>query len=219
MNPLEYQHLVLLVKYTSVLFPFDTFRFLKALPKQGYLLERDLLPQVPFGSRLEVNGIAGRKGDIAIRVDGQKNIAGIQAPNPKTALSEMESLESLLKKLFNFDSPDWAHYYEFSVTAHIKAEVNPLDVWADHSELFPLMDEFSQVLGMDICPFGVRLSRKGETPMDPNWFDIRINPHIQAVTTHHQVEAVFRNGDRDVVFKFIQNFEDYTHKLLAKIEG
>lgn len=218
MNPLEYQSLTLSVKYISVLFPFDSLRFLKALLKQGYLKPEGDIPQAPFGGRIEVNGVIGRKGDISIRVDSRKNIVGVQAQDPETVLSEMETIEALLSKAFDFDSAGSAHYYEFLVTAYIKAEENPLDIWASHSEQTPLMDEFSQVLGMDVYPFGVKLSCRGETPMGPNWLEFRINPLVQAVTTYHQVETIFRNSDRDAVFRFIQKFDQYTHELLSKIE-
>lgn len=213
----KYRLLSLAVKYSSVLFPFDTVQFLRALSKQGFILPESIGP-VPLGTRLEVSGIVGRKGEISIRLDVVRQILGVHAPDVKTTLAEMDSLESLLKNEFDLDSSSLAQYYEFVVGFTMRAKKNPLQSWYTHFAQVPIIRKASEVIGTEASPFGLRLAPKGEVPNQANWFDIRIEPLVQSATDHHDIEVIFRRSRRDEVFAFVRKFDDVLGALLSLVE-
>ncbi|MFQ5886063.1 MAG: hypothetical protein ACE5II_02385 [Anaerolineae bacterium] len=207
----------LAVKYSSVLFPFDHVQFLRALSKQGFTLPEPIGP-VPLGRRLEVSGIVGRKGEVSVRLNADRQVLAVEAPDVETSLVEMDSLESLLKSEFDLDSPSLAHYYEFLAGLTVKAKKNPLESWGAHFAQVPMIREASELLGTDVSPFGVRLAPKGEVPNQANWFDIRIEPLVRSATDHHYVEVIYRRSSRDEVFAFVRKFEDILSAILAIVE-
>ncbi len=214
-----YRQLSLAVKYSSVLFPFETLPFVKAIRQQGSFVTEGVMERpVPFGARLEVSGTIGRKGEISVRVEADKQILAVQAPDTNSLTTEMDSIESLLKKEFDFDSSALAHYYEFLASLTLKAKGNPLERWPVHFKAVPILKKASKVLGMEVSPFGVRLAPRGELPNQPDWFEIRIEPLVRAPTYHHDVEVIFRHSRRNEVFSFVRKFEDILGSLMSLVE-
>lgn len=213
----KYRRLSLAVKYGSVLFPFDHVQFLRALSKQGFTLPESIGP-VPLGRRLEVSGIVGRKGEVSVRLDAERQVLAVEAPDVETSLVEMDSLESLLESEFDIDSPSLAHYYEFLAGLTVKAKKNPLESWYAHFAQVPMIGEASKVLGTEVSPFGIRLAPKGEVPNQPNWFEIRIEPLVRSATAYHHIEVVYRRSSRDEVFAFVRKFEDTLSAILTIVE-
>jgi hypothetical protein len=74
------------------------------------------------------------------------------------------------------------------------------------------------MVGREVCPFGVRLADKGGIPTHTEWFELRIEPLVQAPTTHHLVEVVFRRARGDEVLAFVRKFEDTLPALLGLVE-
>lgn len=212
-----YGQVFLSVKYTSVLFPFDTVQFLRVLSKQGFIIPESLGP-APFGSRIEVSGIVARKGEVSIRIDVDKQVVGVHAPDMTTLLEEMDSVESLLKKELDLDSSSLAYYYEFMVSLTVRAGSNPLESWYAHFAQAPVMKKFSEVLGTEVSPFGIRLAITKEVPNQSSWLDVRIEPLIQSPKNHYYVEAIFRRPRRDDVFAFVRKFEETLRALLLTVE-
>jgi hypothetical protein len=130
----------------------------------------------------------------------------------------MDSLESLLKKEFDLDSSGLAQYYEFLASLSTRARKNPLTSWYCHFAQLPMIKTTSEVIGTEVAPFGVRLTPKGETPNQPNWLEIRIEPLVQSATDHHNIEVVFRRSRREEVFDFVRRFEDIVRALLSLVE-
>ena len=211
------QSLALSVKYASVLPPFDTGQFLRAVAEAGFFLPEPIGPVLP-GQRLETRGTVARKAEISIRFDSERQILGVNAPDVDTLIKEMTSTESLLKSEFDFDSPSWAHYYEFLASLTVRAKSNPLKSWYTHFAQVPIMMEFSEVLGTEVCPFGIKLAAKEQGPNQPDWFDIHIQPLFQSPANRHMVEIVFRRSRREEVFAFVQGVEGTVSRLLSLIE-
>ena len=214
---LAYRQLSLAVKYDSVLFPFDTVQFLKSLSKEGFILPESVDQPVPLGAKFEVSGIVARKAETAIRLDTQRYILGVHSSDTKTVLAQLDSLEALLKTEFSLDNACLAQYYEFLSTLTVKVQKNPLESWHAHFAPLPIIDRFSQVLGMNVSPFGIRLAPKGEVPNQANWFDIRIEPSVQLATNYLNIEVVFRNTSREEVFTFVGKFEDTVRDLVSLV--
>ena len=216
---INYRHLTLAIKYASVLFPFDVALFLRSLSKEGFMLPESTgpVPQVPLGRKLE-GKINMMKGDVSVRVDTERYILVVQALDVGDVLAEMDTIESLLRNEFGLDNPNLAHYYEFVAGFTIRAEKNPMESWYNHFGQAPLVREFSEALGMNVSPFGIRLSVREEPPNQVDWFEIRFEPLIQSATTHHMVEVVFRNSLRDKVFDFAEKFEDSVYSLVSLVD-
>ena len=213
-----YRNLSLAVKYGSVLFPFDVTQFLQTLSKQGFILPEELMQPVPFGKRLDVSGFVARKGEITVRINTNRYVVAVNAADVKTVVTEMDAVDSLLGNELDFDSSGLVQFYEFSAGLTTKAKRSPLDSWHTHFSQVPIINEFSKILETEVAPLGFRLSESGQTPNQPNWFDIRIAPLIQSAENYHLVEVVFRNSDRDKVFDFARGFEGTLIALLSLIE-
>ncbi|TKJ30156.1 MAG: hypothetical protein CEE40_05785 [Chloroflexi bacterium B3_Chlor] len=224
MSPLQptYNRLSLSVKYISVFLPFDIPGFLQVLREQGYFVTPSLeeaTAAVPFGARLGASGLVARKADVGIRVDGDRQILGVVAPNASTALTEMDSLESLLKDGTGVDSPGLAQYYEFLASLTVRAKVSPLESWNRHLADVPLVQQASRLMGMKVSPFGLRLAPVRQVPNQPDWCEIRIEPQVQSPRDSHYLEIVFRGANRDKVFAFVSGFEETLDGLISLVEG
>lgn len=215
-NP-AYRQVSLAIKYNAVLFPFEAIQFLRALSKQGFILPEPIAP-VPSGMKLEFSGIAGRKAEVSVRLDQVRHVLGVSALDMKTALTEMDLLEDLVRNEFNLDSSSLAQYYEFLASLVVRAKKNPLESWYKHLGQVPIIKKASQVIGMEVSLFGVRLASKGEAPNQTNWFDIRIEPLIESATDHHIIEVTFRRSRRDEVFAFVRRFDEVLGALLSLVE-
>lgn len=214
----KYRRLAVAVKYKSVLFPFDVFTFLRAISKRGFILPPDSLEPAPLGTRLEVKGTLARKAEVSIGLNTERQILQVEAPNTSAAVTEMASVESLLREEFDLESSQLAEYYEFLASLDIRAKTNPLDRWFDHFTHLPIVKRFSELVGREVCPFGVRLADKGGIPTQTDWFELRMEPLLQAPTTHHRIEVVFRRARGDEVMAFVRKFEDILPALLELVE-
>lgn len=216
-----YMRVSLTVTYDSVLFPFDAGSLLRSLARQGFLVPESLLKAIlaaPHVARLEPSGAVARKGEVVIGMNAERKTMSVHASGPQSVLSEMESLESLLKDEFGVDSSSIAQFYEFTASLSIKAGKNPLESWGAQLGQSPMIQEVSEVIGIDVSLFGLRLVGKGQVPMQTDWFDIRIEPLVHSPTTHHYVEIVFRNSGRDTVFGFVRELERTLEGLISMLE-
>jgi hypothetical protein len=215
---IEYAGVSVSVRYKSVLFPIDTYAFLKALPEQGYLLTQEI-EAPPLGAKLSISGQVAKKGENALRLDTGKNILAMHASDPKTGLTELGGMESVLKRDFGFDSEGNAHFYEILATAYAKAGKNALEVWQGHFDDTSFVKQASTVLGMDTTLFGVRLSQKVGTPNQEDWFDIKVTPALPSGVSHYNIEVVFRRSSRGKFVEFVQKIDSVLASLIATIEG
>ena len=167
---------------------------------------------------MEISGIVGRKGEVSVRIDANRQILGVHAPDINSLTTEMDSIESLLKNEFDLDSSSLSHYYEFLAGLTIRAKGNPLESWPTHFIAVPILKKASAALGMEVSPFGVRLTPTGEVPNQVNWFEIRIEPLVGSAAHHHSIEVIFRHSQRNEVFAFVQKFEDVLGALMSLVE-
>ena len=213
-----YRNLSLAVKYASIFFPFDIIQFLQALSRQGFVLPEELMQPIPLGRRLDVSGFVARKGEVAIRIDTSRQVVAVNAMDVKSVVAEVDGVESLLKDELAFDSSGLVQYYEFLAGLTVKAKRSPLDSWNAHFSQVPIINEFSEVLGTEVSPLGIRLAASKQAPNQSDWFDIRIVPLFRSAENHHLIEAVFRHSHRNKVLGFARRFEDTLTALLSLVE-
>lgn len=215
----SYRYLSFAVKYSSVLFPFDQVQFLKALSREGFIVS--VSPDtVAFGQKLQLTGSVGRKGDVQVILYSDKRVLSVhvQSGDVKTLVTEMASLEALLKREFYLESQDLSEYYEFLATLVVKAEINPLTTWGSLSTEISIVNEASEALGREVSLFGIKLVPKLEVPNQTNWFSLSLEPSIESPKSHHNVEVVFRDASSSQVIGFVTGFEDLLKKLLSLVE-
>ncbi|MGH7204579.1 MAG: hypothetical protein ACREI2_00060 [Nitrospiraceae bacterium] len=213
-----YRQVSLSVRYNSVLFPFDTIQFLSTISKEGFLQQQQPVGPLPPGVRIEASGIVGRKGAVSVRIDADRLIFGVNAPDVETVLSEMNTLESLLKSAHSFESSSLAKFYELLAGITIKAKKNPVECWRSHFAEVPVLKKMSQLLERRISPFGVRLAPSGELPNQTNWFEIHIVPNVPLSTDYHDVEVVYRHSSREDVFTFAKKLDAVLSAILSIVE-
>lgn len=217
-SPIRYSSLSLAIKYNCVLFPFDAAQFIRALPSDGYALSEAAPGQPPLGTRLEVNGVIGRKGNIALRLDMSRQILAVHAYTPKDVLSEMDRIELLLKREFSIENATLALYYEVLADLVVQARKNPLTQWSQQTEHVSIVQKAGEAFGTPVALWGVRFTPQGESPNQANWLDIRLQPSIHAPTGFHSVEVVFRRARREEVFAFLRKFEETLTSLVGFVE-
>lgn len=207
------QSISLAVKFGTVLYPIDGAQFARAIAGEGFIL-----PDAMVGPNIQVGGLEARKGKVALRIDAARLILGVSAPDPKTAVSEMESIESLVKREFGVDCSSLAHFYELVANSIIPARRSPLDSWRQHFSGSALLDQFSEALGFGVSPFGLRFARSSEEPTQAGWFEARIEPQIPNSHRQHYINIVFRDPQREVVYSFVRGFEETLAKLVSLVE-
>jgi len=215
---INYLQLSLAVVYDSVLFPFDINQLIKMLPSHGFVPTEDMPRIFPVGGRAEITGIVAGKGDIFIRIETPRRIVAVHASSIDSVVFEMESLEDLIRKVFDVDGPNMAKYYESVAAVTIKTDQNLLENWASYHEKLPLLKEASKIIGAEASLFGVRLAPVGQGPNQPNWFDIRIEPFVDMPTDYHSIQVIYRRSNRQEVMEFVKSLEKSLTALASLVE-
>lgn len=212
-----YRSLRLSVRYDAVIFPMETTRLLRAVAERGFIIPESA-EQPPLGARLGLKGTIARKGGVLLTVDSDKQILGIAAKDIETLLDEFDSLEKVLADEFEQEGNDVAMFYELITSMIVKTDKDTLEEWSRLSSELPIFSKFSQIIGGEVAPFGLRFAPKGQGPNQPDWYDVRIEPNVQAPYGRYVVEIVYRNSDRSTVLKFVESLESTVESLIGVIE-
>jgi hypothetical protein len=218
----RYSRVALTVRYESVLFPFDALAFTLSLSKLDFFLPEKLdeaIASLPLGARLEPSGTIARKSDTIVRLNTDRQVLGVYGTSSQQCLQQMDGIESLLKEEFGVDSPAHALFYEFLADLTVAADSSPLQRWASLLAPVPLIQEVSELLGVQMCPFGLRLVPKGSVPNQIDWFDMRIEPQVHSPEEKYYVNVVYRKASREAVCGFARDFDQTLQGLFNLVEG
>lgn len=213
-----YRSLMLSLRYDTVIFPLDTSKLLSAVAERGFIAPESA-EQPPLGARFGMRGTIARKGGVSLNVNSDQQTVGVSAQDVETLIDEFESIEQVIGDEFELSEGDMVLFHEFLASVAVNTGKQPLEEWAKQSEGIPIFGEFSQILGIEVAPFGVRIAPKGQEPNQTDWFDIRIEPSIQAPYGRYVVEAVYRHADRSMVMDFVGSLESILESLLKAIEA
>jgi hypothetical protein len=172
----------------------------------------------PLGARIEVSGVVARKGEIAIRIDPERQVVAVHTLDPGMAVTEMELIESLLRDKEGVDSPSLALFYELLADVTVRASANPVESWRTGLGNEGFFQQVSQVMSEQVAPFGVRLAPAGRVPDGADWFDVRIEPRVLAPTQFHAISIVFRKHSREATFDFVRNLDGTLGQLVSLVE-
>ncbi len=213
-----FRQLSLAVRFRSILFPFDTVQFLRALEHNGFVVLSQI-GEIPFGARLDVGGVVARKGPVSVAIDLEKQILGVHTPNPQVAADEFSLVEGLLAQEFDLDITQIAAFYEFLATCDVKANKNPMKQLQAHLGSDPFLQKISAVLGKDTIPFGLRLVPRDAEPNSPEWFEFRIEPKISLPSKEYNVIVVHRSAKRETIISFAKTFNSTLSNLVSVMES
>lgn len=219
--PLSFRQkqLRLTLGFNTVLFPFDSVQFLRALSRSGYVLSVELSPLSP-GRSLGISGTVGTKGSISARVDMSRGLVGVEGPDERDLIEEFRGIENILQSDLELDVPALTHFCEFLANGVVGGTAkNPLNIIARAVDASALLEQISKIVGRPTSIFGLRLSAEGLMPNAPDWFDIRINPYVLAPDRYYYVNVVYRQSERRPVVQFARGFDDFLSRTLAAMES
>jgi hypothetical protein len=213
---IRYRTLSVSLRYDTVLFPFESLLFLQSLADLGYAFPEPQQP--PLGGRVDVGGVLGRKGGVAVHLNIDKMVLGVSANDPQSLLTEFDAVERIVSTQFGIQGETHAKFYELLAGMVVDAGKPPLEVWEAHRRSIPLADNLSSILGTEMAPFGLRVSPIGKEPNRAEWFDVKVEPDVQTNCRAHTVEIVYRKPDRSSVMAFTASLERTVMALIEAIE-
>ena len=97
----QYQSIKLSVRFSTVIFPFDLYEFLVALPDRGYVIPGEVeAPEV--NQRVSAKGIIGKREKTRITVESERGIVGVSATDCQTVIEDFNEVENLISSVLNF---------------------------------------------------------------------------------------------------------------------
>jgi len=214
----RFTHVSLSVRYNTVLAPFDVLTLMRILPRIGYVPVPEVIGPVPFGARINLDGIIGRKAELAIAVDSSTYTLGIQSPTPDNLCEEMSTLLTEVDKEFAINTSLTALFYEFLASGDTISGSDVLEAWERLFATTEVINDFSRAIGQKVSPYGVRLYPQGQEPNQPDWFEIQVLPSLHAPRKILSIQAIYRSHERQKVFTFVQEFTNLVDRIMEVVE-
>lgn len=220
---IDFVRLSLGVRWDAVLFPFEQWKFLDILPEHGYSLddpESNL--RSPFGMQASISGqVAKKGGDIKLSLNSQKPQLVIEGPNPAVLAEEFQQIESVLSAELKFDSESQSSEHECDASLLVSTDQSPLKSLSEFWSGYPRLESIGSLIGLeDACTnSSLRLVSLGRSPLDRDWFELRVDPSVQSPDRNYFCVAVYRNPDREKVFHFLDRLQATITNLISRIEA
>jgi hypothetical protein len=216
----SFRSAILSIRLKTVLFPIDTIELLRELQSdRGFVLVGEAAQAI-----FPLQGLAGmisgdplaRKGDLAFGVDTDKQVLRLRGPDPIALLPEWRALEQLLESRFGIRS-EHAWFHELQTSLSVRTGQDPTRVFARVAPK-PILKGATAVLGKETSLFGLRLSAPGD-PNSATWYEVRVEPNVQAATREYFTSVVYRSADRDDVYEFVETIGNKVATLIGLFEA
>jgi len=203
------------VRLNHVIFPLDFTDLRRSLAKNGYeLAPVNDMPITP--SRIRYGGSIGRKGEETVFADSDTNEIGIIGRSLQAAFSSFEDLANLIKNELGIDLHENVKFYWAVSNFKISTGKTPRQVLAKIANK-ECVDKFSQIIGIDLSSYTLRLGTKDASPNRDNWFEVSIEPDLVNDRLYY-VGSVFRKPIRSDTETFVKSFENSLMNLIRAIE-
>jgi len=199
-----------------VLFPLTYKEVLDSIEKNGYKLNPSLPVVRPLG-RFRGSGQIGTKGKNIFQVDGGDKALLIVGATLEEVQSEFDAFCKTLIEDYSIDVDEMINFYQFIGNYEYKTEHNPYDVISRSYES-PHQEKVSEILGMSLKTFSVRIASSETLPKDVDWFDVKITPDVKR-NDGYMIEAVYRNKDKEQYANFSDSIESNIVSLIKYLEG
>lgn len=198
-----------------VLFPLTHKEVLDTIEKNGYKLN-PAVPVIRPQGRFRGSGQIGTKGKNIFQIDGGAKALIIAGATLEEVQLEFGAFSQTLIEDYSIDLDKISSFYQFIGNYEYKTEHNPYEVISKSYES-PHQEKVSEILGMPLRTFSVRIASSETLPTDIDWFDVKITPDVQR-NDGYTVEAVYRKGDKEQYSNFLDTFESNIVTLIQHLE-
>jgi hypothetical protein len=216
-NDITYRQLTLSIRFASFLFPFDALEFVRLLEQNGFVLD-EKFANAPFGARIEVSGFVARRANTSVRIETERQVLAVHSADPIVAIDVMTTLENLISKELGVDIEKRTVHHEFVANAILTAHRNPMAAWAKHFGCDPIFRQVSDMLGLQVVPYGMKFAGADMIPDSSNWLEIEIAPAVNSPTDKHFLQLVYRSANREEVFEFMRKLSRFLGQLQRVVE-
>lgn len=211
------QRFELMVRWRDITFPFEQSRLLEVLPERGYVLAEGVRESPPIGGRIEVSGLAARKGSLRLTLDPSRPGLGVGGNEIVDAVDEFERIEEVLRDDLRFDSREHARFFEVDSQVLVWSEQSPIETIRERVAEHSFADQVGKVLKHTVAPFGFRFVISGELPGSEEWHELLIEPSIRSPENSYFGMLVFRRRlwepVRDVAIRVSEIFEQLASEM------
>lgn len=191
----------LLVRWKSVLPPFEHPSLIRLLPEKGYVLSSEIAQQgIPFGGSLEVTGPVATKGNISLSLDAQKPGMSVSGKDPDETTREFDELEKILKESLRFDSTKDARFFEVDCQLLLSSTGSAIAHIRSFTEGISVVSEIGDLLKHPLAIRGFRMSSPEGLMQSENWYDMTLEPAPRSPEHFFFGVLVFRSRDRNAVW-------------------
>ena len=206
-------------KLNTILFPIDNIILLRSLSKEGFILPESIWPPPPgFGAKLELRGVVARKGEISISLDESKQVISVHAPDIKSVIAELSSLEAILLKELGLDIKKFSLFYELLIEVKVQSSNEPIKCLQRHFEQCQILKDISKIIGAESSVYGLRFAPKNEDPNRADFYDIQIEPDIKLSHNTYHIRSIYRHSKKEITINYANNFQVYIEKIIQKLE-
>ena len=199
-----------------VLFPLTFKELLDTIEKIGYVLHPSI-PKTRALGRFRGSGQIGTKGKNIFQVEGGDKALLVVGASLVEVQSEFAAFCKTLVEDFSIDVEEMIKFYQFTGNYEYKTEHNPYDV-ISRSFVSPHQEKVSEILGMPLKTYAVRIATSESLPKDVDWFDMKISPDVQR-NDGYTIETVYRNKNKEQYTNFTDSFESNIVSLIKYLEG
>jgi len=210
---ITWQSVSVIQRFSSVLYPLDTFELLKQAPTIGYVVS-----DLALRGTLEAGKPAAQKGDIELVGNQDNKTIGVKGREVDKSIAAFKELQIFYMERLD-PSPGLAtHYIEFDAQGWAKSGHNPTAVFTSFWSDFAPLQELGSVLGEDVSNFGIELVSPNKDPNTAEWFHILIKPLIPSAVKRYVVRFTWRGPDVDAMLSKFAKTEDILRRLIRRIE-
>ena len=212
------------VRLRSIFFPFGVEDIGPGLEQLGYSLDVETLEglTLPTGTRVSIIGEVARKIEppVSVRIDSQRGILGLHGVDIQTVVDDFENLEAWISDNLSLALSSEAQFYEFILAADLAVPQgrSPIDTIARVYSDSDFTARFSNLLGMPVTNYGVRLVGRGDMPTSAEWIDLRVEPMVRRPTASYTVNAIYRAPDKVKVQQRALAIADLVEKVVEEME-
>lgn len=202
-------------KLNTLIFPLDSYTLLKELNENEFVQVRKG-QTTPDGLPVKEGDMA-MKGNTLLNVNPQTQTISITGTRTDEIIPIFHELIPLLERSgINFEEKIAA--YSIVCEYIIKTEENAREKIQKFSSLKELKS-LTKITGGEQSSFSIVISPKGASFMDDEYFNLRVEPHLQSLGKSYFLQFSRRVKDRTSLEEIMTNMEDHVTSIINEIES
>jgi hypothetical protein len=218
-NPVNMIRMSLLVRWRTILFPFEQSQLIKQLPENGYVLTDEIRNRIPsYGARVEVTGVVARKGDVSLIFDTSRPGFQIEGADNESMVDELDILEGMISDSFNVESESIARFYEVDAQALIRSRKSPIEVVRLYGADAGKFEQIGDIIGIETGAYGFKISSMMSQPSDEDWFEMLLEPNSRSPHTDYFAYLILRKNNRMKVTDIARRIKLVFQQVIERLE-